>query len=569
MRMTRWGCLAVFVLALLVYLPSVRYRFVGWDDTIYVTDNMHLREGLTPQSISWSFTSCGYADNWHPLTWISLAGDISLVKSLGSDFAWEKMRKEPSALSSFMHGHNVFLHAANATLLFLLLLVVLRDIASRRDGETALEPAVHAERPDLMFCAFLSLCWAIHPLRTEVVCWVTERKELLSAFFMLLTLLFHFTDSRARPFISLIFFALALLAKPVAVTLPVLVLVWEWTLRRRRFLPSLMRAMPYAVLSFVVCVFTLFAQREAMPRGIITPLMQLVGALKAPFVYLGQTVCPINLSMFYQTGMGRAELLWIVPGVLMLVFFVFVLIKWIRTQNRFAAIGTFGIAWCYVGLMPMLGIVKVGGQQHSDRYTYWVGCGLMALILCVATLCREKWGRLIGVEARRNLVKVGVIILAVSVGFTLARAETWYDSETLFKDAWKKSKEPVIAEMLARELCENGKAQEADELMRGCASDNPNPTSFAYLALYLLSKDRVPEKDIDEAMHFAQRAEEIFPECAEVQQAYGDVERHRGNWKKALEFYAKAHELGLVSLGLSQRIEWTQKRLEEQTKQSK
>ena len=561
----RHVALAVGAVVLLAFLPTVCFSLVGWDDTLYVTDNANLRGGLTPAFVRWAFSSCGYADNWHPLTWLSLALDVSVVRAVTSGIRWDQLLLAPSPLSAVMHAHNAVLHALNATLLFALLLRLLR---TWRGDESA------SDRIGWLVCAFSALLWALHPLRTEVVCWVTERKELLSVFFMLLSMLAyvkgrepsppHFSTSTSFLHLaSLFFFALALLAKPVAVTLPALICAESWILRRESLRRSVLRTLPYGVLSLVCCGLTLQAQQEAMPRAVFTLALRVLTALKAPVVYLAQTLCPIRLSLCYATDAGWTLYLWAAFGLALLAAFAWVVREWFRTRRTSLAVGAFAVVWFYGGLVPMLGIVKVGSQPHSDRYTYWVGCALAVLLAWFLDRCRTRWAHLLTAEGERRTVRTAFAVLALVTVCTGVRSTVWRDSETLYRDAWEKTGDPMLADLLARVLQAKGRPQDADKVVADCVSEHPGPVSFVYCALYLLDKEPCSERDIQEAVYYVKRAEELFPGCPEVQQAYGELARVRGDWQEALRRYEKARGLGLNSLSLFRRIDLAKRQVAE------
>ena len=230
---------AVFAAVLLTYLPSVRYEFVSYDDYEYVYQNPNVLGGLSRENLAWAVKSCGYANNWHPLTWVSLQADASLLPGKLSVSPSGIPDKSFAPLSSVMHAHNVVLHAANATLLFLLVVLMMR----RLDSET------NAALPVI---ALFALLWALHPLRTEVVCWVSERKELLSVFFMLLTMIAYLKGGekgrmRTGEYVfSLFAFAFALLAKPVAVTLPAVLFAWDCAMAKKGLGRSLPSSFPFS-----------------------------------------------------------------------------------------------------------------------------------------------------------------------------------------------------------------------------------------------------------------------------------------------------------------------------------
>lgn len=501
---------AAFGLALAVALffaPSSRFGFVAIDDQDYVTENERVKRGLSLDGVTWAFSSCGYASNWHPLAWISLMADATVAH-------------RASSLPKVMHLHNVLLHAANAAFLLLLMIALLRRLS----------PGVPLTEESLWACLLLSLLWAVHPLRMEVVCWVSERKELLSVFFMLSSLLAYVTWRRL---LALPLLACALLAKPVAVTLPAVFLAWDWCVCGRVRWGALTAA---GVLSAGVCVLTMAAQSDAREVGTVLTLAQRTNAiLGAPVVYLCQTVLPQDLSFCYARSAG-VDGLTVVPGVALLFGMAAVCLLWKVRGIRACGVAAFFISWCYVGLLPMLGIVKVGSQEHSDRYTYWIGCGLAVLAAhAVVPLLRRT-------DARRVLA----VLLGVAVSYSLAgrgRMAKWRDTVTLFRDAVSKSFAPEVAGVLANELLKRGGdgIAEAEHWLRESATRTPTARGNLELAAFLLVKPMdcavtgVSEADpYLEAEWLLKGALEAEPDYERAQKAMKLCKIKQEAWRKAV-----------------------------------
>ena len=293
-RQTALFALTAFAVTVATFAPSAGHEFVRIDDHEYVTENRHIARGLTWDAAKWALSDVGYASNWHPLTWMCHALDVSVARALGvigeapqdRGAAWVA---NGSGLAKVSHVHNVLLHGLNAALLFL----VMAGMA--RGG------AINCRRSSILL--FAALLWAVHPLRCEAVCWVSERKELLSVFWMLAALaMWVRASNEAKPSVicrlsSILFAALALMAKPVAVSLPAVVFAYEWMMRGQSFRRAALRALPFGALSAVVCVLTLCAQKEGLASGEQYGwLMRLECAIEAPLVYLRQTLAPTGLS---------------------------------------------------------------------------------------------------------------------------------------------------------------------------------------------------------------------------------------------------------------------------------
>lgn len=495
--MVRRAILA-FLVTFAVYLPSARFSLVRCDDPDYIVANGHLRGGLTVENVRWAFCDGIQADNWHPFTWLSLMADVSvdLVRRGGRPHQDGEWKRLDSPLAHVMHVHNVALHAANAVLLFALILVACR----RQLGAD--------------WALALALLWALHPLRVEAVCWVTERKELLSAFFGLLSALFWFQgSSRTGYFLSLAAFALGLLSKSVVVTLPVVLLAWDWIFGGRI---RVLRLVPFAALSLGACAMTVKAQAVALASGGALPLSaRLATTLCGPVVYLRQTFWPFGLSACYPAT-WRVDVVPLASGVGLLVAMAWTCVRWLRRRERLAGLAAFAVAWTYVGLLPMLGIVKAGGDEHCDRFTYWIGCGAA---VCAALFLRELasrrewlWTRLGGawaktpwLQVRRGLLCGAACAVVLLGGVTWARIPYWRDSATLFRDAVAKSWIIDWAEVLALGLQEDygeAGAKEGERWLRACAVRQPSRAADLALASFLLSRPR--SSGWDGSMDFAE-----------------------------------------------------------------
>lgn len=461
----------LFGLVFALFLPSARYEQLNLDDDIYVMNNTRMREGLTPKNVGWALTSVGYACNWHPLAWTSLMADVSLVRLLdgGRQIGEDEWRRKGNSVAHVMHFHNVCLHAFNAVLLFLL-------IAKLLDGKFS-----------AVWPLGLALLWAVHPLRVEVVCWISERKELLCCTWMLLAVMFYVQIRPLGPgryAAALGCAILAMLAKPVAVTLPAVLLAWDWIFGGRvRWL----RLLPFGFLSAGTCLLTMMAQTDAIGSGReMGRLSQIRTIFAGPIIYVRQTLWPTGLSIAYEGRMDLLALVEMLMGVLLVVLLVALCIWWLKRRSQVLGILTFAVSWVYVGLVPMLGIVKVGGQEHSDRYTYWIGCGLCVSLALLAKVCVpqfEKWfirktdGGVKGYGDLRQAAFYGMFAVVVVWGaLSINRMKVWRDTATLYRDAIPKSWCTEIAFALVGELINTGAQglQESEMWLRACLKHCPS-----------------------------------------------------------------------------------------------
>ena len=341
---------ALALLTLALYWPVVGHDFVNYDDGLYVTDNPHVQAGLTLDNIAWAF-STGHASNWHPVTWLSHLIDFSC-------FGW------------FAGGHhlvNVLFHTANTLLLFLLL--------RRLTGS-------------LWRCAIVAALFAWHPLHVESVAWVAERKDLLSLFFLLLSLSAYVgyvkQPSPGRYTLTLACFALGLMAKPMIVTLPCLLLLLDWwplaRLRlsatdagenpspRSHLWPLVCEKLPFFALAAASCVVTVWTQHQtgALRTFHAVPLSaRLANTVTAYACYLWKMIWPADLAVLYPMP-SSWPLAMVLGSALALAGLSLFAWRW-RTQFPWVVVG-----WCWfvVTLVPVIGLVQVGEQAMADRYTY-------------------------------------------------------------------------------------------------------------------------------------------------------------------------------------------------------
>jgi tetratricopeptide (TPR) repeat protein len=428
--------LILVTLTVALYWPTTRFDFVVVDDDRYVTDNPHVSQGLTLANLPWAFTSV-VAANWHPVTLISHMLDCSLY-------------------GLFAGGHHLtslLLHATNTLLLFLLL---------RRWTKS--------EWRSLAVAALFG--W--HPQHVESVAWIAERKDVLSTLFFLLTLLAYTryvtTPTRARYGLALVLFALGLMAKPMLVTLPcVLLLLDYWPLRRvrspsdgatrwldlRTNLKLLTEKIPFFALAFAAGLAAIIAQHAG---GAVKSLEEVPFSLRgfnsfaAYTRYLVDTFCPVNLCVYYPmpqeppflAGTGSALVL---AGVTVVVF------RW-RTTWPWLIVGWL---WFLITLVPVIGWIQVGNQALADRYTYIPHIGLfMALV----------WSGHHGLEQRtaNRTWGFGIAFVSLLACLTMTQRQLtyWHDSLALYQHAVAVTKNNAHAQQnLGVALANAGRPAEA------------------------------------------------------------------------------------------------------------
>ena len=348
MRRELLACAALALATVVVYAPVRNFPFISYDDPIYVTENPHLAEGFTTNSLRWILWN-DYSDNWFPLTWLSHLLDVELFG----------LRPGPP------HVVSALLHAANAALLFVLL----------RYATGAYWPSVIA-----------SALFALHPLRVESVAWVSERKDVLSGLFFLLTLIAYVWYARrrtaARYGVVALAYAAALMSKPMVVTLPfVLLLLDYWPLRlpRERWRAAVAEKAPLLAMAIAVCVATIVVQRQvgAVKGADRYSMTQRLGNAAVAYVsYVEKNLIPTRLSIFYPhpgtwpTGKVIAATIALAGAT------------WLAWRVRATAPYVFTGWFWFVGmLVPVIGIVQVGEQSMADRYTYLPSIGLIVALV--------------------------------------------------------------------------------------------------------------------------------------------------------------------------------------------
>jgi tetratricopeptide (TPR) repeat protein len=425
-------------LTFLLFFPAKNHGFVNYDDGTYIFENSHVLEGLTPGGIRWAFTTFR-TGNWHPATWISHMLDVELF---GND---------PSG----HHLVNAGIHAVNAVLVFWLLFILLTRFFGKRQNIF------------LWTAALGALSFALHPLRVESVAWASERKDVLSAFFGLGTLLCYFGFMRRRkamPYVAmLVFYALCLLSKSMLVTLPFVLLLLDFRpLGRVRGLRDwsvpVFEKIPLFLMAGAVSGVTLAAQSGGGAVGSVESLplwVRVVNAVHSYGMYLVKFVFPARLSVFY-------------PYIhLKTVAFKIVLFAVVLTAATAAAIGlsknrpwfTTGWLWYLGTLFPVIGIVQAGSQSMADRYTYFPFIGLSLAIageLSHALIHRPRW--------KNGAVYSGLAVLACFSVITHYQLKHWKNSRSLFSHAARVTKRNFIAHYnLAKLALDGGDREKALE----------------------------------------------------------------------------------------------------------
>jgi Flp pilus assembly protein TadD len=506
---TKWFIIVALVLATLgVYWQVNHHEFILFDDPSYITENPHVNTGLSPANIEWAF-STAHAYNWHPLTWISHMLDCQFF----------------GLKSGSPHLVNVFLHCLNAVLLFLVF---------------------HRMTQAIWRSAFVAALFALHPLHVESVAWAAERKDVLSTLFWMLTMgayVFYVEHPNTKRYlITLAFFALGLLAKPMLVTLPfVLLLLDYWPLgrlessrnaekksavpdagdaRKRKkksrkraaeetppagkpanfnkvwsmIRPLLREKVPFIFLSAISCVITIYAQQRIVKPLELYPFpTRLANALVSYVTYLLKMIYPVHLAVFYPYTADKLAF-WQVAGAALLLIAITILSIWFLRKPYL----TMGWLWYLGTLVPVIGLVQVGLQAMADRYTYIPLIGIFIMITWgIPELLHNLFYR------KKLMVTVGAIVLLILSTFTYAQISYWKNDLTLF--------------------------QHAVEV-----------TTENYWAHYNLGLSLAKQKEYDRAFDHFRETIRIKPSEPDAYNNIGIILAKRGELKEAVHYFSEA-----------------------------
>jgi tetratricopeptide (TPR) repeat protein len=463
-------CLGLALAVFAVFSQVLTCDFVNYDDLGYITQNQNVQHGINLETLKWALTA-GHSSNWHPLTWISHMLDVQIfgLKPMGH------------------HLTNLLFHAANSVLMFLLL--------RRMTG--AMWPS-----------AFVAAMFALHPLRVESVAWVSERKDVLSTFFWILTVgaytrYVQTPSQRTKWFtLSLIAYALGLMSKPMVVTLPfVLILLDIWPLRRftisdlrfaKPFRKALLDKVPFFLLALISSVVTFIVQRQGGAVSSLTSLtvaQRIENMFVAYVLYICKTFWPTKLSILYPHP-GQWPWWEIIVCLLALITVTVIAIRLFRTRP-YLAVGWF---WFLGMLIPVIGLVQVGIQCMADRYTY---------VPIVGLFIAATWAAIEFVRARGILITISAVAITTCCVMTPIQVSYWKDSEQLF--------------------------------LHAVAVTDKNYLAYNNLGYYLSNKGQ-PER----AMEFYKKSLEIKPTYEDAHNNLGYCLAGQGKYWEAIEEYKKA-----------------------------
>jgi len=495
-------CMVLTLAAIAVYYQVWTYDFVNWDDSISIYENPNIQAGITLKAIKWVFSFNDFWAMWHPLTWLSHMLDWQLFG--------------PNAGGH--HLTSLVFHIANTLLLFIVLKRMTRE---------------------LWPSAFVAALFALHPLHVESVVWLSERKDVLSTFFWLLTM-WAYVRFVNRPKITgyllvVVFLALGLMSKPMLVTLPfVLLLLDYWPLERfpaRRSLSYLLiEKIPLFAMVIALSIITFIIQKKG---GAVAKLAGfslkfcIYNAFISYIQYIIKMIWPARLAFFYPHPGPNVSVLfaWISAGFLLAAtIFIFRFAK----SRRYLATGWF---WYLGTLVPVIGFIQVGSQAMADHYSYITLTGLFIIIAWGLPELLEKWP-----HQKTMLWVSSLIVLSALAICAHLQQRYWKDRMTLFQHALNVTSNNYTAHTcIADALLKQGRIEEAiwhnTEAVR-IKPDYLIAVNGLGLALYKAGR-------IDEAIHYYKRALEISPRTVEIHVNLGAALTVKGEFAQAVKEYEK------------------------------
>jgi len=496
------------LITLAIFWNVQNHEFVNFDDLKYITENPHVRYGLTSEAVTWAFTAT-HVSNWHPLTWLSHMLDCHLYGL------------NPKG----HHFNNLLFHIANTLLLFLIL--------NRMTGA-------------LWRSSFVAALFALHPLHVESVAWIAERKDVLSTFFWMLTM-WAYVRYVERPglnsyLLSLLFFAMGLMAKPMLVTLPfVLLLLDYWPLGRIQFgksgdgkerwlaLHLVREKLPFFFLAAISSVVTFSVQQTSGSVVSFIPLKaRIANALLSYVGYITKMIWPHHLAVFYPHLVNDLPLWQAVGSGLLLIIISILVIRVVRLH----AYLTVGWLWYLGTLVPVIGLVQVGTQAMADRYTYVPLIGLFIIIAWGLSCLVARW------RYHKIVLAISAVLILSSLSVcTLVQLQYWKNGITLFERALEVTSNNFVAHNnLGNALGRQRRFGEAVQHFLEALRIRPG---YAH-ALNNLAATLAHQGKFEEAIVHYTEALRIRPEFEEAHINLGIALTHQGRFEDAIKHYQEA-----------------------------
>jgi len=495
----------ILILIIFAVFAQVRsFNFINYDDLLYVNENVHIATGLKCNNIVWVFTKPNVS-NWHPLTGLSHILDCQLF----------------GLNAGAHHIINLLFHIANTLLLF----TILRKMTGV-----------------FWRSAFVAAAFALHPLHVESVAWISERKDVLSTMFWILTMDAYFRyvkePKAGRYVLTLVLFAMGLMSKPMLVTMPfVLLLLDYWPLNRlqignkQRIFHLVREKIPFFILAIASSVVTFLVQRHsgAVALPDMLPLkLRVSNAVVSCLQYIFKMFYPAGLAVYYPYDVAKLSTINVLLAATVLLVISILVIR-NTAKHRYLLVGWL---WYLGTLIPVVGLVQVGGQAMADRYTYVPLIGLFIIIAWGANDLLQNW--------KYRKIALGVSsIAAVSVLSVCAWQQTsyWCTSQTLFEHTLKVTTGNYVAyNCLGSALIEQDKFDEAIDLLHRCLRIKPD-YAWAYhnLGIAYSKLNRC-----EEAIKACEQATRIQPKNSWAYYTLGVACDKLGRYREAIEAYKHA-----------------------------
>ena len=514
---------ALVGITLYVYLPVRNFDFVNWDDQLYLTENPNVQAGLNWRNLVWALTTT-HSPYWHPLTWLTHMLDVTMF---GMDAGWH-------------HVTSMLIHIASTLVLF----AALRRM-TRETGKSA----------------FVAAIFAVHPLHVESVAWLAERKDVLSTFFLMTTIWMYVRyverPGAGRYVAIVVMYALALMSKPMVMTLPVVLLLLDWwPLGRwgagagaetgagsadpayKHVIPAykrlIMEKLPLFAMAGATAIATVIVQRRvgAVAGLDLLPLGARVrNALVGYVLYVWKTFWPTHLAAFYPF---RSYPNWIIA--LAALALVSASGFAIACRRRWPYV-TVGWLWYVVTVAPVIGLTQAGEQAMADRFMYVPIIGLLFIATWGGVSLLARFGL-----RRQSAVVMAIVLVAASAVTARAQTRFWADSHTLWAHALEVTDANAIAyENMGQALRERGQLAQAitsyQQALKLAPPHSPVYEATIHNSLGLvLTREGKPDQA---AEHFAE-AVRLNPGFAEAQSNYGNALAAQGNFNEAIGHYRAA-----------------------------
>lgn len=531
-------CMFLAVVILIAYWHVQYYDLIDYDDISYITKNRYVKSGLSWDGFIWAMkdTHVGY---WHPLTWLSHMLDYQLFRSSAGGHHWT----------------NLIFHMANAILLYILL--------KRTTG-------------NVWKSAFVAAVFAVHPLNVESVAWIAERKNVLSTFLWLLAMWFYvrYVEHPAilRYTLLVLTFSLGLMAKPMLVTLPFVLLLFDyWPLNRLTTRKDLYRLIvekiPLFILTLLMSVFTFIATRHegaVISFDALSVGDRVSSAILSYVKYLGKIFWPENLAVFYPYTTHID--LFRIAGAFLVIICISGFVIYLSRHYRYILVGWL---WYLGTLVPVIGFIQAGEQAMADRYIYVPGIGLFIMIAWGIPDLLKKWPK------KEVILTVSAgAVLCISIMCTFIQVTYWKNSVTLFEHALKVTQDNYLAHNnLGVALLNQGKSDGAArhfdlaiQIKRDYPAAHTNmglvlasqgkleqAIYYYHEALRIKGNDEKARNNLgiayasmgrfDEAMKRFREALEINPDNADAYNNMGSAMARQGKLKESLRYYEKALQL--------------------------